>query len=700
MYTDAKQVQIIIKMLKEYSIRDVVISPGTRNFPFVHSIEKDPFFRCYSIVDERSAAYFAMGIMLETGNPCVVSCTSGTASANYHSAVCECHFQGLPLVLLTADRNPILWGQMENLMISQTNMYGEMCKKSVSIPCVLNENDYWYCYRTVNEALLELTHYKKGPVQINYVVEDWQLNQFNTKELPAIKRINKIDRNDDDIIWESVVEELVKNNRRVIVNCGQNNVIDTALMREMETFYEKTNSIISCDYTSNIRCKGVIFTANILDGVQGEIFDEMCPALVISINGQYLSGMKWALKGSKYRFDNWRIEETGKIVDEFRYLTKLFEMSPIEFFGIMNKFLKNKEKNEHEYYKLWKEKQEMLDVYEIDFSNMYVIKSIIEDIPSNSNLHLGNIRSAYIAQCFELKDDVYVYAHNGTTTIDGSLSTFIGQAAVSNKDSYCIIGDLSFFYDMNAVWNRYLSPKVRIILINNGGGEEFYTNVVRESDSLNDFTAAGHSQSAEAWVVSLGFQYVGVHTIEEFEANKSILYNSDASKPIFMEIFTDLEKEASIWFEYRERKLNTLRLNKQNVENDLPLHNACDTMKLQANFDVCRDLLCLKDIRNKLEEYFLESKIRNLALYGVGQIGKIVYDYLEDTIIDVRYGIDISGNGRYKTIKIFSIENNFDGVDAILVTVPFDNEIIVRELKKHTNVQIICLTKLVSELKK
>ncbi|MFZ3132828.1 MAG: thiamine pyrophosphate-binding protein, partial [Desulfosporosinus sp.] len=164
MYSDNKSVQILISLLKEFGVKSAVLSPGTRNVPIVHSLEKDPYFQCYSIVDERSAAYFAMGLALETRQPVLISCTSGTAPTNYTSAVCEAFYQHLPLVVLTSDRNPYYLNQLEDQMVPQTELYKGFCKKSVSLPIIKDDKDYWYCRRIVNEALLEMNHHGSGPV--------------------------------------------------------------------------------------------------------------------------------------------------------------------------------------------------------------------------------------------------------------------------------------------------------------------------------------------------------------------------------------------------------------------------------------------------------------------------------------------------------------------------------------------------------
>jgi 2-succinyl-5-enolpyruvyl-6-hydroxy-3-cyclohexene-1-carboxylate synthase len=470
MYTDAKQVQLLIVMLKEYGIKRIVISPGTRNFPLVHSIENDPDFICYSIVDERSASYFAMGLILETGEPVAVSCTSGTASANYHSAVCEAYYQKMPLILLTADRNPYYLDHRENQMIPQVNMYGSSCIKAVTIPAIKDAQDEWYCYRTLNEALLETERKEKGPIQINYVLEDWELDRFHTPVLPQLKKMERIFM-EDTKLWEEKAREITSA-KRVLVVFGQSTPPSNQLTTAIETFFSYTNSVISVDYTANLHCKGTLEMTRLMDSLQGEFFEEIEPDIVISMNNNYLNGIKWALKGTRTLFTHWDVNADGKLVDEYRQLSSVFACTPLEFFEQMNEYLfkEGQIKQEHAYYHTIEEKMKLLSDYDFEYSNLYVMKAFEKKVPAGANLHLGNIRSAYLAQFFPLSEQVRVYAHNGTTTIDGSLSTFVGQAAATDKLSFCFLGDLSFFYDMNALWNRYIKNTMRILLLNNGGG--------------------------------------------------------------------------------------------------------------------------------------------------------------------------------------------------------------------------------------
>lgn len=172
MYTELKSYQLVIAMLKKYDVKDMVLSAGSRNVPFVHSVEKDEFFNCYSVVDERSAGYFALGLSQEKDKPVLISCTASTASCNYYPPVAEAFYQNVPMIILTSDRDPYMLGQREDQMIDQVNMFDRHVRKSINLPIINNKEDERYCIRLLNEAFLELNHDGlTGPIHINVYIK-------------------------------------------------------------------------------------------------------------------------------------------------------------------------------------------------------------------------------------------------------------------------------------------------------------------------------------------------------------------------------------------------------------------------------------------------------------------------------------------------------------------------------------------------
>ncbi|MFW6016404.1 MAG: 2-succinyl-5-enolpyruvyl-6-hydroxy-3-cyclohexene-1-carboxylic-acid synthase [bacterium] len=544
MYSDIKNVQILISLLKEYNIKHLVLSPGNRNVPFVHSVENDPFFECYSIVDERSAAFFALGLIQELRKPVAVSCTSGTSICNYTSAVSEAYYQKIPLVVIAADRNPYYLNQQENQMIPQKEILGSICKKSVQLPMIKNEKDFRYCQRLVNEALLEINHNGYGPVHINIPIEE-EILSFSTKTLPNTRLIKRLVRSDSDILWMNKVEELKRSNRILIIY-GQSITLNSKERDIIEKFTEKYNCIIAVDHLSNLRCKGSVETFNISRIISQDAFENLLPEIVITMNGNYVSYVRGLLKGYKGRFKHWIVSEDGLVADSLESLTDIIECSSSYFFEF---FTENAGKNikENIYYNEWAEMANNIEIPEFPYSDIYAVQKLMEKIPSNSLLHLANSSSVRLAQHFSLDGSITVYCNRGTNGIDGSMSSFIGQASVSNRLSFLLIGDLSFFYDMNAIWNRYAGNNIRILLNNNAGAGIFHFNIgINKVSTLDKHTAVEHTAVAKGWVESMGFKYISARNKKEFDQNLPIFMDDTSDKPIIFEVFTNKEEDANI----------------------------------------------------------------------------------------------------------------------------------------------------------
>ena len=209
MYTNIKQVQIIVSLLKQYGVKHFVISPGTRHVPLVHAVEMDSFFTCYSVVDERSAGFVALGLAESMDAPVCVVCTSATASCNYLPAMQEAFERHIPLIALTSDRARYQRFHGENQCINQVDMYKPFCKYAVDLPLVKNDEDYWYCNRCVNEALIYQNRNEKGPIQINFLepLNIRELSTFEVPEIPLTRKINVIESNID---WKKYAQQLAE----------------------------------------------------------------------------------------------------------------------------------------------------------------------------------------------------------------------------------------------------------------------------------------------------------------------------------------------------------------------------------------------------------------------------------------------------------------------------------------------------------
>lgn len=575
MYTELKEYQIIIALLKKFNIRHCVLSAGSRNVPFVHSIEEDPFFNCYSVVDERSAGYFALGLAQELNEPVVISCTSSTATCNYWPPVAEAFYQGVPIIILTSDRDPAMLGQWEDQMINQVGMYDRHVRKSVNLPIINNRDDEIYCQRLVNEALLELNHHGTGPVHINIPMKAYN-NSFNIKSLPEVTKIERLCLEDNSILWQEKIKKL-SNAKKVLVTCGQMSYVSHNLKMEIQKFFEKYNAAIAVEYMSNLEFEHGLNTTVCMDAryVTPKKVKELLPDIVISYGGNIFSGIKEQLRKFAGEFEHWLIQEDGRVVDTFKSLTTIFECSPEYFFKFCNNEVNKEALNDNIYYNKFRDYANSVILPEFEYSHVYAIQKVVESIPPNSLLHLSINDSIRITNFFKMNQNVKVFANIGTHGIDGCLSSFLGQAITTEKQSYLIIGDLAFFYDMNAVRLRHIKNNVHILLINNEGGSEFYFNRMWKNEASDLHTTARHHTKAEGWVKSNDFIYLRAHNKEMLEDALSEFMREDLDKPVFLEVFTEMKHDSKVIYDFfdlsrpKDLQSETIRKSKEFIKSTI-----------------------------------------------------------------------------------------------------------------------------------
>jgi len=543
MYTELKSYQIVIALLKEWGIRHCVLSAGSRNVPFVHSVEQDDYFKCYSVVDERSAAYFALGLAQQLNEPVVISCTSSTATCNYWPAVAEAFYQSVPLVVLTSDRNPAMVGQWEDQCIDQVGMYDRHVRKSVNLPLINGKDDEHFCWRLVNEALLELNHEGSGPVHINVPMKGYN-NSFNVKSLPVVKRIERLEVAHNEQLWQQKIERL-KQSKRILVTCGQKSHVSAKLRKAIDTFFHRYNATIAVEYMSNVECEGALNDTVCTETryLTQQRFKDIMPDIVISYGGNITLGLKYMLLNNAGKFEHWSIQEDGRVVDMYKSLTTIFQCTPEYFFDYANRQAEG-QANDMQYHTLHKQLHDSVKYPDFEWSNIYAIERVVEGIPSGSILHLAINNAIRIANFFPLQPNIKVYANVGTHGIDGCLSSLVGQSTAMDGLAFLVIGDLSFFYDMNALRIRHIRPNVRILMINNEGGEEFYYNKMWRDELSDLHTTARHHTKAEGWVKECGFTYLAAHSKEELDAALPALLDANADRPVFLEVFTEMSDDA------------------------------------------------------------------------------------------------------------------------------------------------------------
>ena len=549
MYTNIPSVMILISLMKQFNIRHVVASPGTRNTALVHSIESDNFFKVYSVVDERSAGFVALGMSEELDEPVCVTCTAATATCNYAPAIKEAYERGIQLVALTADQNAYTMFHMEDQCIDQRNMYDGYIKYAVDVPKVENEEDYWFCNRCINEAFLELNHNGKGPVQINYHM-DYGLDRLAyapNKDLPITRKITRYDESNSD--WKQLADSLHEN-QKILVIGGSNYDADEKLHKHLKSFFEKYNAAIVCDHFANEREDYVLNPAGIGDVWWTELA-KYEPDYIITFGSIFYSTIKYGI-GSGENTKHWHISIDGMVNDGFKKLENVFEMTPETFFENINKY--SSSQNNLGYYNIWKNALNDMKYPDLKFTNFNAMKRLAKNIPENSIVHMSVLDSIRLTNYCELDSSIKCFANIGADGIDGALSAFMGQAKETKELSFLIIGDLSMMYDMNALLND-VTPNIRIFVINNYAGAEFHKNFGLEKiATLNDFIAAGHNTRMKQISILNDFEYLSATTDIELENSISKFITNDGKAKI-LEVITDADTDANTLKEYW--KINT-----------------------------------------------------------------------------------------------------------------------------------------------
>jgi len=543
-YTDKKNILQLVALLEAHGVTKIVLCPGSRNIPLVHTLSTHPSFKCYSVTDERSAGFFAIGLALNGGAPAAVCCTSGTALLNLYPAVAEAFYQNVPLVVISADR-PAAWiGQMDGQTLPQPGVFGTLVKKSVNLPEIYTDEDEWYCNRLVNEALLETHHHGKGPVHINVPVTE-PIFRFTTETLPEVRVITRYQGlNIYDRDYNDLIQRLNQYQKRMII-VGQMNLIYLFEKKYSKLLYKHFAWLT--EHIGNQTIPGIPvknFDVAIY-AMDGEMQGKMAPELLITYGGHVVSKrLKKFLRNNPPK-EHWHVSPDGEIVDLYGSLTTVIEMDPFEFLEKIAFLLENKTP---QYPLLWENFCKTLPQPELPYSEMSAIGALIQALPQQCALHLANSSAVRYAQLFTVPATVEVCCNRGTSGIEGSLSTAVGYAAASDKLNFVVIGDLSFFYDMNALWNGNFGANLRILLLNNGGGEIFHTLPGLEmSGTSHKFITAVHKASAKGWAEDRGFLYQKVEDeVQLEEAMQLFTQPEPMTQPVLVEVFTNKNKDARI----------------------------------------------------------------------------------------------------------------------------------------------------------
>jgi len=536
-YTNERNVLILMSLMKAHGIKKVIVSPGTTNMCLVASLQYDPYFELYSVVDERSAAYIACGLAAESGEPVALSCTGATASRNYMSGLTEAYYRKLPILAITSSQDISRIGQNSPQLIDNRVMPNDVAKTSVHIPNIRTLDDERVYTVVLNDAILELKHQGGGPVHINLTTS--YSRDFTEKSLPVVQIIKRICRGD-------ALPPLHEG--RIGIYVGAHKKWSKRLVEAVEVFCERYNAVVFVDHISNYRGKYSIFS-NIVTYQQK--YQAPCCKMDLMIYIGDIIGTDYQKLMPK---QVWRVNIDGVIRDTFGKLSYMFEMEEEDFFESYTK-LKNTN-SDSSYLDMWQEECRKIreKIPELPFSNIWIAQHALLNLPENCVLHFGIQNSLRTWNFFEGSTSISGYCNTGGFGIDGNVSSLVGASLANPEQLYFgVVGDLAFFYDLNVLGNRHIGNNIRLILVNNGRGQQF-----RNPGSAGEqfgvaadpfIAAAGHFGNQSPYLIkhyaeNLGFEYFSAANKDEFLNNLPQFITTDLKdKPMLFEVFTGTEEE-------------------------------------------------------------------------------------------------------------------------------------------------------------
>lgn len=536
-YAGEKNIQMLLYLLKAHGIKRIIASPGATNASFVASMQQDPFFDIYSCVDERSAAYMACGMAEESGEPVVLSCTGATASRNYLPGLTEAYYRKLPILVVTSslpgNRNGHLFAQFTDRSCPPP----DCVKNSYNARCIKDDEDAWSCNVILNKAILDLTHSNSGPVHIN--LETRFSMDLSQKTLPQTRIIERIGVNDKAPVLPS---------GKIAIFIGQHKLMTQEETAAIDAFCMAHDAVVLADHTSNYKGRYCVLPA--LIAAQENGYPELMTFDVLIHIGE-VSGEYYSL-GRLHPNQVWRVSPDGHLRDRFKSLKYVFEMDETHFFRM---YSEGGEKR-HSHFDEWMDLYSSLlsKIPELPLSTLWLAKTLSSNIPSESVLYLSILNVLRSWNFFPVDKSISIVSNVGAFGIDGMSSSLIGASLVNRQKLYFgMTGDLNFFYDLNSLGNRHLGANIRLLLVNNGHGQEFRTYKHAVSvlgDEADPFiAAAGHfgnqsPQLVKSFVESLGFRYLSARSKEEFlTVLPELCSDKIGDKPLIMEVFTNNEDE-------------------------------------------------------------------------------------------------------------------------------------------------------------
>ena len=572
--------QTLILSCLKFDFFDVVISPGSRNVPLAIGFASNKKFKCYSIVDERSAAFFALGLSQKSKKPTILICTSGSALLNYYPAVAEAYYSEIPLIILSADRPEYKINIGDGQTINQSNvfekniLYSNSLKQDCShateeiiksnLQKIVNDKaDYSKIEKLQksiqknNEEIIEIAFNfsinKMQPVHLNVPMEE-PLYEFNDSPSIRVKVKKKTEKKPSLKDLDNFYKAINKASKiMILIGVSDGNILSKKSIQKINSC---SSIIVMKEHTSNVFNESFISNIDRLIGPielqsnSDSLFDELSPEIVISLGGMIVS------KKIKSFLRNYKPRKHFHIGNN---ISKDSFYSGVEHINTTaNKFFENIDlnKSDSKYFEKWNQlDNSKLDLHNrymkvINFSDLKVFEILTNWIPKKYNIQVANSTPIRYFQLFDLKNNNTMFANRGTSGIDGSTSTAIGSSVQNDSPVLLVTGDLSFFYDVNALWNNHIPKNFRIIIINNSGGGIFkILPGFKENNLFSEFIETQHNLSARLIAKMFNFNYTRVST--KFGLNLYLrTFFKNSKKPKILEIKTSSVKSTKILKEY------------------------------------------------------------------------------------------------------------------------------------------------------
>ena len=548
-YSDKENINILCAVMLGHGVTHAVVCPGSRNAPIVHNLNECPQVTCYPVTDERSAGFFALSMAEQLGKPVAVVVTSGTALLDVAPAVAEAYHRHLPLVVISADRPMAHIGQQMGQTIDQPGALSRFTLKDVNLVEPHDDLTRWHCNRMANEALIAA---RRGPVHINVPYGEPLFN-FTVKALPQERIIKAVDiPADETALTEALLPIQLSEKPMLVIGQMPQGVVTGEIMDQLARHFAVIVEALGSD-------------------VGGTPFDEVLPLVeqnpdfepdnVIYLGGTLVSKRIKAYLG---RFDIPMIQvcKDGEVHDTFGHLTQVVQCDEGKALRALVRLLEQEPDNQ--FAMRWNEMLDKVkqhcDILRPDFSQMLAVKLALQSVREFGEpfvLHFANSQPVRLANLFARQ---HVRCNRGVNGIEGTTSAAAGCAAVTDDRVLCVTGDLSFFYDQNALWNSNLSGNLRILLLNNGGGGIFSQLPGLEASPARDkMVAAGHATHAEGCCSQHGVEYRAAYGSEDLYSGITWLVQSDSDRPLLLEVVTDIERDRCVWQQATQQFASTIK---------------------------------------------------------------------------------------------------------------------------------------------